>query len=598
MRTPPTRRAVLGAAAATAGAAVLASCSGESDPARQDPEPGGAHAGGPAPGGANHGDRRGGRDEGEYVSPDGKEVAEAEARRPAGPAREFHLTATPSRLDLGGGLVVGSWAYEARLPGRELRFTVGERVTLTLANHLPATTTLHWHGLNVRNDMDGVPDLTQRPIKPGADFVYRFKVPHPGTYWFHPHTGVQQDRGLYAPLIVEDPKETLAYDKEWVVVLDDWVDGVDGSTPDGVLDELSGGRGGMDHSGKRHGSGGGTRPPGHAGHTDGGDGGGDDGADDKGGARRRLPGAATPSGAPKAAGPGGRRSGPSRIMRGGFSDLLDSHGGNVDYPYYLINGRAPKSPSTFLAKPGDRIRLRIINAGGDTAFRVALGGHRMTVTHTDGYPVQHTTTDALVLGMGERYDVIVTAKDGVFPLTALAEGKGAAALALLRTGMGTPPAASVRPKELDGLLVEADRLSPHPSVALPVREPDRIIRLKLTGNMKAYDWGFDHRPYNPARRHPVAAGERVRLEFYNVTSMWHPMHLHGHSFGLVGAAGPRHRASRRPTGQWARKDTAIVRPGSSVAVEFDADNPGLWMLHCHNIYHSDVGMMTVLGYLR
>lgn len=95
--------------------------------------------------------------------------------------------------------------------------------------------------------MDGVPGLTQRAVKPGADFTYRFTVPHAGTYWFHPHSGTQQDRGLYAPLIVEDPKEPLSYDKEWVVVLDDWVDGVDGSTPDAVLKELSGGMG-MDMS--------------------------------------------------------------------------------------------------------------------------------------------------------------------------------------------------------------------------------------------------------------------------------------------------------------------------------------------------------------
>ncbi|MFF9347505.1 multicopper oxidase family protein [Streptomyces sp. NPDC014734] len=580
MRTPPTRRAVLGAAVATAGTAALASCSDTSEPGRGSPRPGGAQAGG-----ANRGKAPHGRSEGEYVSPHGEEVAAAEAKRPSGPHRTFHLTATPARLDLGGGLVVGSWAYEARLPGPELRFTVGENVALTLANHLPDATTLHWHGLNVRNDMDGVPDLTQRPIKAGADFSYRFKVPHPGTYWFHPHTGVQQDRGLYAPLIVEDPKEPLKYDKEWVVVLDDWVDGLDGSTPDGVLDELSGGRGGMDHSGKHHGSG-------NDGSGAGDSGGGhdrdvmDDKHDADDGVRKGSAGSA------------GRRSGPSRVLRNGFSELLDSHGGNVAYPYYLINGRVPKAPTSFTAKPGQRIRLRIINAGGDTAFRVALGGHRMTITHTDGYPVRHTTTDALLLGMGERYDVIVTAKDGVFPLTALAEGKNATALALLRTGQGTPPAASVRPKELYGKLVEAGGLSPDESVALSVREPDRTIRYKLTGSMSAYDWGFDHEPYSPTRRRPVEAGERVRLEFYNITSMWHPIHLHGHSFGVVGAAGPQHRASRRREAQWARKDTVIVRPRTSMAVEFDADNPGLWMLHCHNIYHSDVGMMTILGYRR
>ncbi|MEV6160322.1 multicopper oxidase family protein [Streptomyces sp. NPDC052052] len=564
MRTPPTRRAVLGAAVATAGAAALAACSGESGAGRSGTKAGGANADGTTRGGTHHGaSPRGGK--GEYVSPDGEEVIAAEARRAAsGPVHKIDLTATPSRLDLGGGLVVSSWAYDARLPGRELRVKVGDTLALTLANHLPTTTSLHWHGLNVRNDMDGVPDLTQPPIKEGAAYAYRFKVPHPGTYWFHPHTGVQQDRGLYAPLIVDDPKEPLRYDKEWVVVLDDWVDGVDGSTPDSVLYELSGGKGGMNHGGSGQGSGSGT---GHTGH---------------GGSPKSTKG----------------RTGPSRMAKDSYSELLDSHGGDVAYPHYLINGRIPEAPTSFTAKPGDRIRLRIINAGGDTAFRVALGGHRLTITHTDGYPVRHTSTDALLLGMGERYDVLVTAKDGVFPLTALAEGKKASALALLRTGKGAAPSASVRPKELDGELVEAHDLSPDESVTLSVRESDRTLRFKMTGDMGAFNWAFDHKPYDPSVRHPVRLGERVRLEFYNITEMWHPIHLHGHSFGLVGAAGPSRKASHRGQGAWARKDTAIIRPNSSLAVEFDADNPGLWMLHCHNIYHSDVGMMTVLGYRR
>ncbi|MFD0342559.1 multicopper oxidase family protein [Streptomyces sp. NPDC127117] len=559
MRTPPTRRTVLGAAVATAGSAVLAACSGESDTGHGGKKTDSANAGGTSHGGANHGASTGGRSEGEYVSPHGKEVAAAEAARGSGPVRKVDLVATPSRLDLGGGITVGSWAYDARLPGKELRVTMGDTLALTLANHLPEETTLHWHGLNVRNDMDGVPDVTQAPIKPGAEFAYRFTVPHAGTYWFHPHTGVQQDRGLYAPLIVDDPKEPLKYDREWVVVLDDWVDGVAGSTPDSVLYELSHGKGGM-HHGSASGSGGHGSPA-------------------------------------KPAKPKGR-TGPTRLAKDSYSELLDSHGGDVAYPHYLINGRTPKSPTSFAAKPGDRIRLRIINAGGDTAFRVALGGHRMTITHTDGYPVRHTTTDALLLGMGERYDVMVTAGHGVFPLTALAEGKNASALALLRTGMGAAPSGPVRPKELDGRLVEAGQLAPDESVALSSREPDRTLRFRMTGNMKAYNWSFNHKPYDPGQRYPVRAGERVRLEFFNVTEMWHPIHLHGHSFGLVGPAGPNHRATRRGPAAWARKDTAIIRPNSSLAVEFEANNPGLWMLHCHNIYHSDVGMMTVLGYRR
>jgi FtsP/CotA-like multicopper oxidase with cupredoxin domain len=268
--------------------------------------------------------------------------------------------------------------------------------------------------------------------------------------------------------------------------------------------------------------------------------------------------------------------------------MLHSEGGHVAYPYYLVNGRLPHAPSVFRARPGDRVRLRIINAGADTAFRVALGGHEMTVTHTDGYPVEHKRTDALLIGMAERYDVLVTAKDGVFPLVALAEGKDARALAVLRTGKaGALPPPTVYPEELDGRTVPAGRLVPKESVALPDGEPDREIRIRMTGGMEAFDWGFDHQPYSVEQRHPIRQGERVRLTLINATNMWHPVHLHGHTFAMTGinAVGTR-------------KDTAIVLPHRKLVADFYADNPGLWMLHCHNQYHSESGMMTVLGYRK
>ncbi|MDI3424210.1 multicopper oxidase family protein [Streptomyces luteolus] len=524
--TATTRRTVLGASLAAVGTGVLAACGGSDSH--------GGHGGPPSPG---------------YVDPTGPEVAAAEKKRGKGPVREVSLTATKTKLDLGGRTVT-SWAYGDELPGKEIRVTAGDTLALTLANHLPRPTSVHWHGLALRNDMDGVPGLTQQDIKPGADFTYRFTVPHPGTYWFHPHSGTQQDRGLYAALIVEDPKEPLSYDKEWVVVLDDWVDGVDGSTPDAVLAEL---KGGMDH-----GTGGGGG--GHEGH----------------GMSRmsmRLPDEPSP-----------KPSGPSRMTMSAKSELLGGDAGDVAYPHYLINGRTPDAPSELRARRGDRIRIRFVNAGGDTAFRVALGGHRMTVTHTDGFPVRHQETDALLLGMGERYDVLVTADDGVFPLTALAEGKKESGLAVLRTGAGAAPKPDARPRELDGKPLTAHRLKPAEPVALPAREPDRTIRMRLTGGMAKYDWAFDGKPYDPAVRHGVEAGERVRLVFSNATTMWHPLHLHGHTFALGGKAGG------------ARKDTAVILPNGTLSVDFDADNPGLWMVHCHNVYHSEAGMMTVLGY--
>ncbi|MEU6238868.1 multicopper oxidase family protein [Kitasatospora sp. NPDC047058] len=516
MRTP-TRRALLGAAVATAGSGLLAACSDRTNGVDR-PGPRGAQAT-PTPG--------------DHPSAQSAGIAAAEARRHPGPERQVQLLAVETRLDLGGRSVT-SWAYGDRLPGPEIRVTAGDTLALTLANHLPQATTMHWHGLQLRNDMDGVPGLTQDTIKPGASFEYRFAVTNPGTYWFHPHTGVQLDRGLYGALIVDDPHEPLQYDKEWVVVLDDWLDGVDGTTPDDVLAELTRG------SGSAHGE--------HGTST----------------TARAVP------------------AGPSRVGTGMTSDLLGGEAGHVVYPYYLINGRTADNPETFAAKPGDRIRLRIINAGGDTAFRVALGGHELTVTHTDGFPVDHTTTQALLIGMGERYDVLVTAGDGVFPLTALAEGKNASALALLRTGDGAAPTAAVRAAELSGKLVTTARLTAGGAARLPAKDPDRTLSVRLTGRTSGFNWAFDGRPYDPSQRHLVREGERVRLTLTNSSGMWHPVHLHGHTFALPDG-GPR-------------KDTVIVLPRSSLAVDFDADNPGLWMLHCHNLYHAEGGMMAVLGY--
>ncbi|MGW6981893.1 multicopper oxidase family protein [Streptomyces sp. NPDC054932] len=530
MRSLPTRRSVLGGSAAVLGSGLLAACSGSSGSA------------GTGHGSMNHGGSTADVPEG-YVDPAGPEVQAAEAARKAtGPLTEVKATATATPLDLGGGVTVRSWAYGDRLPGQEIRATAGGTLALTLANNLPEATSVHWHGLALRNDMDGVPGLTQRDIAPGGSFPYRFAVPNPGTYWIHPHTGVQQDRGLYAPLVIEDPKEPLSYDKEWVVVLDDWIDGVDGATPDAVLSEL---RKGMSGEGGAH------------------------------AAHGRTP-AASPS--PSSS---GKRS---YVAMGGHSDYLGGDAGDVVYAHYLINGRVPADPSVLTARPGDRIRLRIINAGGDTAFRIALGGHELTVTHTDGYPVEQTKAGSLLLGMGERYDVLVTAKDGVFPLTALPEGKEGSALAVLRTGSGTAPTAATRPAELDAPPLMADVLKPAASAALAPREPDRTVQIRLTGSMTRYNWAFDGKPYTPDQRHPVKAGERVRLVFANSTPMWHPVHLHGHTFALAGEAGG------------ARKDTAILLPGRRLTVDFDADNPGLWMMHCHNVYHSESGMMTVLGY--
>ncbi|NUT37922.1 MAG: multicopper oxidase family protein [Hamadaea sp.] len=456
----------------------------------------------------------------DVVRPDGSQVAAAEAARTPGTVRQVGLAPAAADVDL-GGVTVSTWTYGGVLPGAPIRVTAGEQVKATVLNRLPDDTSVHWHGLALRNDADGVPHVTQNPIRPGGAYTYQFTAAHPGTYWFHPHTGVQLDRGLYAPLIVEDPREPLSYDDEWIVVLDDWLDGVGGRTPDAQLAELTKGMGAMMAGGH---------------------------------------------------------------MMGMTSSLLGGDAGDVAYPHYLINGRLPTDPQVHTGKPGRRLRIRFINAGGDTAFRVAIGGHTMTVTHTDGFPVVHRDTDALLIGMGERYDVLVTLGDGVFPLVALAEGKDATAYALIRTGVGRPASTVSRPPELNRRIVTYRQLAAGPEAALTDRTATRTITLKLTGGMMAYDWGFDGRRFDHGTvAHTVSAGERVRLEFENTTTMWHPVHLHGHTFAIGGPSGPR-------------KDTAIVLPGQTLTTLFDADNPGRWMIHCHNAYHAEAGMMTLVGY--
>lgn len=444
------------------------------------------------------------------------------------------LTAGRTTIDL-AGKEFKTWAYNGQIPGPVLRVRAGETLRARLVNQLDDDTTIHWHGIALANPMDGVPDVTQPPVGRGSSFDYEFVAPNPGTYFFHPHVGLQLDHGLYAPLIVDDPAEPGAYDAEWIVVLDDWTDGV-GPSPSQIFSRLRQGNG-MNKSSSS--------------------------ATDMGGMDM-----------------GGSSSSPMSSM---MSKALGGMAGDVDYPLYLINGRPPKDPETFQAKAGQKIRLRIINAGSDTAFRFAIGGHRLTITHADGFAVEPLQTDAVLLGMGERIDATVTCQGDVNPVVARAEGKGMDARAVLRAGSGS--ISSWQVPELKKQLTTVADLTPVPAAMLPSRAPDRTHRLVLGGNDMDYKWTINAKTYDPARSFPISAGERVRLTFRNDSTMWHPMHLHGHTFAVVRNGLPG-----------VRKDTVIVKPGQTTSVDFDANNPGAWMVHCHNTYHQEAGMMTTVTY--
>jgi FtsP/CotA-like multicopper oxidase with cupredoxin domain len=171
------------------------------------------------------------------VSANSAAVAATEAaRRTTGNVVRRQMRAAPATVDL-GGRTVRTWAYDGTEPGPEIRLTAGDELHVSLINDLPDPTTVHWHGLALRNDMDGVPALTQDQVGPAQRFYYAFVVPHSGTYWFHPHVGVQLDTGLHAPLIVDDPAEPGDYDEEVVLVLDDWIHGW-GDAPNTVLERM------------------------------------------------------------------------------------------------------------------------------------------------------------------------------------------------------------------------------------------------------------------------------------------------------------------------------------------------------------------------
>lgn len=466
----------------------------------------------------------------------GDSIAAVEARRPhSGRTVSATLTAERAGVDL-GGTFAETLAYDGTVPGPVLRASVGDEVVVTLRNRLPRSTSVHWHGIAMRNDMDGAAPATP-DIAAGTDFTYRFSVPHSGTYWAHPHTGLDADTGLYLPVIVDDPRDPGDYDAEWIVVLDDWTDGV-GSSPTQIFDGL---RGGLSPAHDMRGAG-------------------------------DMPGMDMGT----VAGVGGT----------GKSGLLGGDAGDVSYPYYLVNGRVAAAPSVFRTKPGQRVRIRMINAASDTAFRVAVAGHRLTVTHTDGFPVMPVDVDALLLGMGERYDVRLTAGDGVFALVASAEGKNATARALLVTGAGAPPPVDFQHPELGGRVGTVGDFTATAAAALAPAAADVQLPVDMAGSMMPYEWTINGLPFPRTTPLQVRPGQRAEMRFNNTTTMWHPMHLHGHTFEVLTADGQ----------PGARKDTVIVLPKQQLRVAFVADNPGQWMLHCHNTYHQDAGMMTRLDY--
>jgi FtsP/CotA-like multicopper oxidase with cupredoxin domain len=229
----------------------------------------------------------------------------------------------------------------------------------------------------------------------------------------------------------------------------------------------------------------------------------------------------------------------------------------------------------------------LINAAAATIYRVALHGHRLTVTHTDGQAVEPVTVDVLRIGMGERYDVLVNANNpGLWQLATLVEGTQRMGRAVVRYAgnRSALPPADFQPPELKRQMLTYAMLKAAPGTFVPPADtPDQTIPILLSGGMGQYVWRMNNQVSQHADRISVQENRLIRFQFHNQSRMPHPMHLHGHFFQLDNG-----------TGRGPLKDTVLVDPMQQMTVNWISDNPGSWAFHCHNVYHQDAGMMRVV----
>lgn len=514
------------------------------------------------------------------------------------------------------------------MPGPLIRLKEGQRAKLHVSNALDESTSIHWHGIILPENMDGVPGVSFPGIKAGEAYHYEYDVQQSGTYWYHSHSGLQEQLGHLGPLVIDPADGDIGADREHVIILSDWTF----EDPDEVFRNLKVAEGYYNYQQRTLG----------------------DTLDDI------------------------RRQGLAKTwqersmwneMRMSARDLLDVTGSTYTY---LINGRDNSTNWTALYKPGEKIRLRVINGSAMTFFDFRIPGLEMSVVSADGQPIKPVTVDEFRIGVAETYDVIVTPKND-HPYTLFAESmdRSGYVRGTLATELGQEaPVPELRPvpergmaamgmsHEMDGMdmqsankeqpgmddqqemagghgghkaatqqrpsapdlgiehapgghgpgaamiarnpvsrlnepgiglenvehrvLVYGDLIGAHPWP--DDREPERDIELHLTGNMEKYMWSFDGVKYTevdgPVEFHH---GERLRLIMVNDTMMDHPIHLHGMWMELENGQYPR-----------PRKHTISIKPSEVVSLQISADAPGSWAFHCHLLYHMKAGMFRVV----
>ena len=517
-------------------------------------------------------------------------------------------------------------AVNGSVPGPLIRLREGQNVRLNVTNHLNEDTSIHWHGLLVPFQYDGVPGVSFPGIKPHETFTYDFPIRQSGTYWYHSHSHLQEQSGHYGPLIIEPAgAEPVSYDRDYILLLSEFTP----LHPHFIMSRLRTGEGYFNDK--------------LSSWTD---------KYPMSGAERRM----------------------WAEMRMLPTDIAD-----VSAPTYtyLANGRGAEEGLEYLFRRGERIRLRVINGSAMTFFNLRIPGLPMTVIAADGQNVKPVEVDELQIATAETYDVIIEpGKADAYAIVAESMDRSGMALAMLANvpgakasvpplrdaplltmgdmGMNHGPTASdmaaghdghagmhhggggdanaAKSHSMDGMSMRDKSLLPpdveigpgldmvsmapidkmgDPGIGLrdvkhrvlnyrmlsalepnqDTREPSRLLEIHLTGNMERYMWSFDGRMFSSVDDVPIrfAWNERVRVKLVNNTMMAHPIHLHGMFFELVNGESAMHQP---------RKNVVVVQPGASAQFDLTANEPGDWAFHCHLLYHMHGGMMqtvTVVG---
>ena len=507
------------------------------------------------------------------------------------------------------GLVAGKQTKHITLNGQFpaplLRWREDDDLSIRIQNQLDEDTSIHWHGILLPWQMDGVPGVTFPGIPARGEFTYRFPLKQAGTYWYHSHSGLQEQIGHYGPIII-DPvgDDPVAYDREHIILLSDWTF----ENPKRVFSKL-----------KKM-------------------------SDNYNFQKRTLRDFFS-----EVEAEGYDAVMANRLMWGDMrmnpTDISDVTGAAYTY---LVNGYSPAENWTGLFRPGEKIRLRFINASAMTIFNIRIPGLPMTVVQADGLDVRPVETDEFQIGTAETYDVIIEPVDSEaytimcetndrsgYALATLATQQGIRAdipprrprptLTMKDMGMSGMDMVDEKAMEMPGMTGMQMQQHDHPrgpgvmSVAMnPVnrlqerplglenephrvlvyadleslapnpdqREPGREMELHLTSNMERYMWSFDGLKYSEVDG-PIIfhQDERLRLTLVNDTMMPHPIHLHGMYFDVVTG-----EDSHKP-----RKHTIVVKPGEKMSIDITADAPGDWAFHCHLLYHMKAGMMQVVS---